>query len=90
MLNSFTWNNPLIALSRDKCFYESQSFVNNVSMFSGNILDAEAVRMLLPLYQHFFSLTSFLTSIMEKKLFQSVIHGKCHLSGASDSQNYPL
>ena len=59
-------------------------------MFSGNILDTEASSMLLPLYQHFFSFTSLLTSIMETNLFQSVIPGKCHLSGVSDSQNYPL
>ena len=59
-------------------------------MFSGNILDTEASNMLLPLYQYFFSFTSLLTSVMEKNLFQSVICGKCHLSGVSDSQNDPL
>ena len=76
----------MIALSRIKGLYESQSFVNNASMFSGNILNTEALSMLLPLYQHFFSFTSLLTSYMEKKLFHSIIPGKCHLSGVSDSQ----
>ena len=72
-----------------KGLYESQSFVNNAGMFSGNILDTEALSMLLPFINIFFSFTSLLTSFMEK-LFQSVIPGKCHLSGVSDSQNYPL
>ena len=34
---------PLIVLSGIKSVYESQSFVNNASMFSGNILDRKPV-----------------------------------------------
>ena len=58
-------------------------------MFSGYILDTEALSMLLPLYQYF-SLSPAFSLVLWKKLFQFVIPGKCHLSGVSDSQNYPL